>query len=136
MKVVYKPVKHRHFKYGTQKSNRFLAHLQVGRFFLNSHRFVTGLSDTDKCKNCNQNKIENISHYALLCPAFSSSRAILFQKMTKLVPNFLTLGQKEKVFLLLNGIHLYCDISVCRNVPIMFAMQNFILWTKRFEKPS
>ena len=77
----------------------FLAHLRVGRSFLNSHRFVTGLSDTDKCKNCNQNKIEDVLHYALLCPAFSSSRAILFQKITNLVPNFLTLGQKEKVFL-------------------------------------
>ena len=136
LKVVYKPVRHRHFKYGTKKGNRFLAHLRVGRSFLNSHRFVTGLSDSDKCNNCNQNKTENVLHYALLCPAFSSARAILFQKITNLVPNFLTLGQKEKVFLLLNGINLNSDISDCRNVPIMFAMQNFILSTKRFEKPS
>ena len=51
LKLVYKPVKHRHFKYGTKTGNRFLAHLRVGRSFLNSYRFVTGLSDTDKCKN-------------------------------------------------------------------------------------
>ena len=136
LKSVYKPVRHRHFKYGTKIGNRFLAHLRVGRSFLNSHRFVTGLSITDKCINCNQNKVENILHFALLCPAFSSSRAILFQKITNLVPNFLLLSQKDKVFLLLNGINLNSDISDCRNVPIMFAMQNFILSTKRFEKPS
>ena len=82
LKLVYKPVKHRHFKYGTKTGNRFLAHLRVGRSFLNSHRFMTGLSETDKCKNCNENKVENISHYTLLCPAFSSSRLILFQKIT------------------------------------------------------
>ena len=136
LKSIYKPVRHRHFKYGTKIGNRFLAHLRLGRSFLNSHRFVTGLSNTDRCINCNQNKVDNILHFALLCPAFSSSRAILFQKITSLVPNFLLLSQKDKVFLLLNGINLNSDISDCRNVPIMFAMQNFILSTKRFEKPS
>ena len=56
LKVVYKPVRHRHFKYGTKTGKRCLAHLRVGRSFLNSQRFVTKLSDTDKCKNCNQNQ--------------------------------------------------------------------------------
>ena len=97
---------------------------------------VTGLSDTDKCKNCYQNNIENISHFALICPAFTSSRAVLFNKITNLVPKFLLLSQKDKLFLLLNGVNLNCGISDCRNVPIMFAMQNYTLLTKRFEKPS
>ena len=136
LKLVYKPVKHRHFKYGTKLGNSFLAHLRVGRSFLNAHRFVTGLSDTDKCKNCNENKVEKISHFALLCPAFSSSRAVLFNKITNLFPKFPHLNQKDKLHLLLNGIYLDSDIPDCRNVPIMFAMQSFILSTKRFEKPS
>ena len=136
LKLLYKPVKHRHYKYGTKVGNRFLAHLRVGRSFLNSHRFVTGLSETDKCKNCNENKVENISHFTLLCPAFSSSRLTLFKKISSLVPNFPQLSQKDKISLLLNGINLNSGISDCRNVPIMFAMQNFILSTKRFEKPS
>ena len=111
-------------------------HLRVGRYFLNSHCFVTGLSDTDMCKNCNKNKIENTLHYGLLCPAFSSSCAIWFKKMTSLVPNFQFLGQKVKTYFLLNGINLNCDNSDCRNIPIMFAMLNFLLSKKRFEKPS
>ena len=106
LKLVYKPVRYCHFKYGTQKGNKFLAHLRVVRSFYNSHRFVTGLSDTNKCKNCNKNKIENILHYALICPVFVSSRAIMFQKITSLVPKFPVLKKKEKVFLLLNGINL------------------------------
>ena len=136
LKLVYKPVKHRHFKYGTKTGNRFLAHLRVGRSFLNLHRFVTGLSETDKCRNCNENKIENISHYTLLCPAFSSSRLTLFKKISSLVPNFPQLSQKDKISLLLNGINLNSGISDCQNVPIMFAMQNFIISTKRFKQPS
>ena len=114
----------------------FFAHLRMGRSFPNAHCFVTGLSDTDKCKNCNENKVEKISHFALLCLAFSLSRAVLCNKITNLFPKFPHLNQKDKLHLILNGLYLESDISDCRNVPIMFAMQSFILSTKRFEKPS
>ena len=35
-----------------------------------------------------------------------------------------------------NGIYLDSEHEDCRNKQIMFAMQQFILNTKRFEKPS
>ena len=106
----------------------------VGRSFLNSHRFVTGLSNTDICLNCNENKTENISHFVMSCPSFSLPRESMFNKINKSLPNFSSLSNKEKLFILLNGLNTVDNIADCRNVPIMFAMQTYILSTKRFEK--
>ena len=49
LSCVYKPMKNRHFKYGSKLGNKYLTHLRVGRSFLNSHRFVTGLSENNIC---------------------------------------------------------------------------------------
>ena len=65
---------------------------------------------------------------------FSLPRASLISKITQLVPYFPTLSMKNKLELLLNGINTKNNIDDCRNVPIMFAMQSYILLTKRFEK--
>ena len=65
---------------------------------------------------------------------FSLPRASLISKITRLVPSFPTLSMKNKLDILLNGINTKSNIDDCRNVPIMFAMQNYILSTKRFEK--
>ena len=128
---------HRHYEYGNKRGNRFLAHFQVGRSFLNSHRFVTVPSETDKYKKCNKNEVEIISHYTFLCPALSFAiLTIYFFLNSSLVPNFPQVSQKDEISLLINGINHYGGISDCQNVPIMFAMQNFILSTKRFQKQS
>ena len=37
----------------------------MGRSFLNSHRFVTGLSETEICPKCTENKTENIDHFVI-----------------------------------------------------------------------
>ena len=68
------------------------------------------------------------------CPSYSSPRASLINKVTNLIPNFSFFGKKQQLFILLNGVNTNNNIYDCRNVPIMFAMQNYILSTKRFEK--
>ena len=100
----------------------------------NFHRFVTGLSNPDICLNCNENKTENISHFVMPCPSFSLPRESMFNEINKLLPNFSSLSNKEKLFILLNVLNTVDNIADCRNVPIMFAMQTYILSTKRFEK--
>ena len=40
---------------------------------------------------------------------------------------------KNKLNTLLNGINTKSNTFDCRNVPIMFAMQSYILSTKRFD---
>ena len=42
LKVVYKPIRYRHFKYGTKIGHRFLAHLRVGRSYLNCTVLLLG----------------------------------------------------------------------------------------------
>ena len=120
----YKPTKKRHFKYGSKTGNRYLTHLRVGRSFLNSHRFVTGLSNTDICEKCNENKVENISHFVLSCPSHSLPRASMINKIATLIPNFSSLSNKNKLSILLNGITTVNNFADCRNVTIMFARQS------------
>ena len=134
LSFVYKPTKNQHFKYGSKIGNRYLTHLRLGRSFLNSHRFVTGLSDNIICSNCNENQTENTSHFVQSCPSYNLPRVLLMNKITNLIPNFSSLGKKVQLDILLNGINTNSIVRDCRNVPIMFAMQSFILSTKRFEK--
>ena len=133
---LYKPIKNRHFKYGSKIGNRYLTHLRVGRSFLNSHCFITGLSNTDICEKCNENKVENISHFVLSCPSHSLPRASMINKIATLIQNFFPLSNENKLSILLNGITTVNNFADCRKVTIMFAMQSLILSTKRFEKPS
>ena len=68
------------------------------------------------------------------CTSYNLPRASLFSKISKLIPNFSSLSMKNKLNTLLNGINTKSNTFDCRNVPIMFAMQSYILSTKRFEK--
>ena len=54
LKSIYNPKGYKHFKYGSRLGNKYLSHLRLGRSFLYSHRFVTGLADSDRCLKCNK----------------------------------------------------------------------------------
>ena len=136
LKSIFNPKKYKHFKYGSKLGNKYLSHLRLGRSFLNSHRFVTGLSDSDRCSKCNKNKIDDNVHFVLNCERYIPHRIILFNKIESLLPGFKVKSKKNQLFILLNGIYLDSEFQDCRNKHIMFAMQEFILNTKRFEKPS
>ena len=82
---LYKPIKKRHFKYGSKIGNKYLTHLRVGRSSLNSHRYVTGLPENEIGPKCNENKTENICHFVFIWPMFSLPRTSLIRKITKLV---------------------------------------------------
>ena len=68
------------------------------------------------------------------CPSYNLPRALLISKITKLIPTFSSQSMKNKLYTLLNGINNKSNTYDCRNVPIMLAMQSYILSTKRFEK--
>ena len=133
IKDKYKGPKYRHFNYGSKLGNKYLTHLRVGRSFLNAHRFVTGLSETPYC-HCSQ--IESVEHYVLSCPLYNDERIRLFDRMLSILPKFNSFTKKQKIEILLNGIYLKNNFIDCRNIPITFAIQNYILSTKRFNKTS
>ena len=87
-------------------------------------------------QNVIKKSIDDNVHFVLNCESFIPQRNILFDKIELLLPGFKVKSKKLKLFILLNGIYLDSEFPDCRNKHIMFAMQHFILTTKRFEKPS
>ena len=129
LKTKLKPVKIRHFNFGTKRGNALHTQLRVGRTLLNSHSFQLNLSETDLC-HCH--RIETVSHFLLECFIFSEERRALFISLDQIYPKFTSAKDKDKLEILLNGINLHSEEMDCRNPRIFHAVQNFILKTKRF----
>ena len=72
-------------------------------------------------------------HYLLRCHEYSLQRKELFEKIEKIVPNFLRLSQKDKVNVLLYGSQ--NDDSKSHNQDIIKNVIIYMKSTGRFEKP-
>ena len=130
IKIIYKPRKYRHLNYGTKYSNSLWCHLRIGHSFLKGHSFSHGLSDTDRCPNCN-NK-ETVSHY-FSCYKYKEQRNLLDAHLSNIIPRFDKLSLNKKVNIYLNGYNLSSTEFDCRNITIALSVQKFILTTKRFS---
>ena len=130
LKSHVKPKRHRHFNRGLKRGNSLLTQLRVGRSHLNVHKFSIGLSETEKCL-CD--RPETVSHYLTECFLYQRERHALYAKICQLLPNFITLPNRTKVKVLLEGINLHSEEPDSRNVPIALAVQRFVLQTKRFQ---
>ena len=130
LKSYVKPKKHKHFNRGSRRGNSLLTQLRVGRSNLNVHRFALGLNDTEKCL-CD--RPETVSHYLTTCFLYNEERHALYTKVCQILPNFISLPDKLKVKVLLEGINLHSEEPDSRNVPLALSVQNFIFQTKRFH---
>ena len=130
LKSHVKPKKQRHFFRGSRQGNKFLTQLRVGTSQLNAHKFTLGLSDTEKCL-CD--RPETVSHYLNTCFLYQEERHAMYTKIFQILPNFITLPEKLKTKVLLEGINLQSEEPDSRNIPIALAVQRFILQTKRFH---
>ena len=130
LKSYVKPKKQKHFSRGSRIGNVLLTQLRVGRSQLNVHRFTLGLSDTDKCL-CD--RPESVSHFLNDCFLYNQERHALYTKICQILPNFITLPDKLKMKVLLQGINLHSEEPDSRNIPIALAVQSFIIQTKRFK---
>lgn len=54
------------------------------------------------CRSCNNNQLENITHFIMECEKYSTLRELFIPNITEKYPNFITLSPKEKKTLLLN----------------------------------
>ena len=111
------------FKY----ANAFHTQLRVGQSYLNAHGFKINLKEDDLCL-CHRS--ETTSHYFLDCFLYQQERAILFNKISEYLPRFQALSKSKKLEIILQNIE-----PDQRNVPVVFAVQNYILKTKRFSTP-
>ena len=129
LKIQLKPRKIRHFAFGSKRGNALWTQLRIGRSLLNGNGFEIGLSVSDLCLCL---RSESVSHFFNECFIFTEERNELYNSMEQILPKFKTFSNKVKLDILLHGINLQSEETDSRNRLIIFAVQNFILKTKRF----
>ena len=134
LKLKYKDKKIKHYNRGINNySNSLHTQLRVGRSYLHAHGFAIGLEPSDHCLCW---RPESINHYLHSCFLYQEERKLLYSTISKFVPNFDTQSLMRKTEIILNGINLQNTEPDPRNIPITFAVQTFILQTKRFSTAS
>ena len=133
LKLKYKNIKVKHYSRGISKNaNALHTQLRVGQSYLNSHGFKINLKEDDLCL-CYRS--ETTSHYFLDCFLFQEEREILFNKISQYLPRFRSFTKSKKLETILFGFNLSNIEPDQRNISVAFAVQNYILKTKRFSTP-
>ena len=129
-KTELKPQKYKHFAKGNKHSNSLLTRIRVGRSYLNQHKFSIGHADSPECL-CHHRE-ESPSHYFLDCFLYSPERQALFSLIEHYIPNFPNFSKQRKLDIILMGIYIENNDFLTTNISLTFAVQKFILQTKRF----
>ena len=131
IKTDLKPEKIKHFSIGPKFSNSLLTRFRTGRTNLNLNRFTIGLTEDPSC-NCHA-KQETPEHFMLECFLYTAERQNLFDLVEHFIPQFPRKSKREKFQILTRGINNHDPEYHQTNVKISFAVQSFILLTKRFS---
>ena len=133
-KTEMKPHKFKHFSKGNKFSNSLLTRIRVGRSYLNQHKFSIGHADSPECL-CHHRE-ESPSHYFLDCFLYSPERQALFSLIEHYIPNFPNFSKQRKLDIILRGIYIENEDFLTTNISLTFAVQKFILQTKRFSEET
>ena len=119
----------KHFNRGISKyANSLHTQLRLGRSFLSAHGFAIGIYNSDLCI-CS--RPETTRHF-FTCFLYQEEQRLLHENMSKVIPKFSTYSLKHQIEIFMNGISSDPDP---RNISIVFAVQTYILQTKRFNQP-
>ena len=130
----YKKKKVKNYSRGISKyANSLHTQLRVGQSYLNSHGFKINLREDDLCL-CHRS--ETVSHFFLDCFLYQEEREELCKKISQYLPRFQTFSKTKKLEIILNGFNLSNTEPDPRNFSIAFAVQSYILKTKRFSPSS
>ena len=130
LKDHYKHKNVKHFNRGISKyANSLHTQLRLGRSLLAAHGFAIGLNDTNLCI-CS--RPETTKHF-FTCFIFQEEQKLLYETVSKQIANFSTYSLSRQVDIFLNGISSEPDP---RNLPIVFAVQAYILQTKQFKQKT
>ena len=130
----YKKKKVKNYSRGISKyANSLHTQLRVGQSYLNSHGFKINLREDDLCL-CHRS--ETVSHFFLDCFLYQEERDELCKKISQYLPRFQTFSKTKKLEIILNGFNLSNTEPDPRNFSIAFAVQSYILKTKRFSPSS
>ena len=125
----YKGKKVKHYSRGISKLvNSLQKPLQLGRYFLAAHSYAINLKNNDLCI-CS--RPETTTHL-FNCFLYQEEQKSLPEKVIQIIPKFSHSTLKKQV-----NIYLHCLNSEPdqRNIPIVFAVEECILQTKRFAPP-
>ena len=86
LKERYKPIRLRHYSYGSRLGNKLWTRMRLGRTYLNSHGFAIQKVKSPSCM-CHFNN-ETPTHYLLDCFLYTVERQSLFDRVSQLVTNF------------------------------------------------
>ena len=129
LKTKYKGKKVKHYSRGISKlANSLHTQLRLGRSFLAAHSYAINQKNDDLCL-CS--RPETTTHF-FNCFLYHQELKLLHEKVIKIIPKFSTYSLKKQVDIFLHGINSEPDP---RNIPIIFAVQEYILQTKRFAPP-
>ena len=125
-----KPSKIKHYSKGSKIGNCLLTRLRIGRSELNLHKYTIGQTDSPEC-DCHS-KEESTKHYILDCFLYAVERQTLFSLAEHFIPTFTKLPKTKQYEILTYGLNTDTPIFNYLNTKITFAVQKFILETKRF----
>ena len=131
IKLIYKPIKHKHYHLGSKYGNMLNTRLRVGRSLLNAHSFPIGLSESPAC-DCGSSQ-ESTQHVLLSCPLYSSERQLMLDQVTTLVPGFLQKSLKQQTDILLFGLSPDTTNFFIKNPSLTNSVQAFLIRLIRFE---
>ena len=119
----------KHFNRGISKyANSLHTQLRLGRSFLLAHGFAIGIDKSNLCF------FQDLKQQATFLSVFlyQEEQKLLYENISKQIPKFSTYYLTHQIKIFLNGINSEQDP---RNIPIVFAVQTYILQTKRFKPP-
>ena len=132
LKLDIKPLKIKHFSYGSKIGNTLLTRFRTCRTSLNLHRFTIGQVEEPTCI-CHFKEKSSL-HLILDCFLYTAERQTLFSLVEHYIPKFTKMNKNEKYELLMTGIKNHDPDYNDLNAKLTIAIQNFIIQTKVFCK--
>ena len=112
----------------TSNSSVNLSRLRMGLSALNYHRFTYNFIADKSCPKCGAVS-ETIQHFLFSCPTYAAPRGVLWERLSRLLPDITQNNNTYIETLLLYGSS---ELSLASNLAIFSAVCKFIDATGRF----
>ena len=109
-----------------------ITRIRVGRSYLNAHSFKYQLSESPLCPKCQLHN-ESTSHFVQIYTAHNAERRTMLGVFEHYIPKFNTFNKQKQLDIILNGYDKDNKHFFTTNVSLQYAVQNFIIKTKRFS---
>ena len=132
LKLHLAPKRYTFLSRGDKVANRLLTRICVGRSYLNAHSFKYQLSESPLCPKCNLHS-ESTSHFVQIFLAHNEERRTMLVVFEHYIPKFNTFSKQKQLDIILNGYDKGNEEFFNTNISLQYALQNFIIKTKRFS---